>query len=251
MPKLFLTNLLFFIIVITSADIAVAQSSADTTVNGHAMYAAIENSFYKTIGPQARIYDGERYEFYSRQIKGSAYLFDTEDWSKGNVLYDGFWYRDVNMLYDLYKGKLIISLHNSFLKLTLLNEKVTAFDLPGHHFINLKTNPTDINPPHAGYYDVLYDGKIQLLCKRDKDIQEMHGLSEGNIESYFNYTADYYLYKNGRYYTVNSKGELLDALKDKKKILQQFISANKLKIKKADKEQAMVKIADYYDHLTN
>src|ERR1700744_2375556 len=114
MLKPLLLNLLFFIVAITLCNSAVAQSSPDTTANGHALYANIEENFYKVIGPQSRLYSGERFDGYSPAIKGNAYLLDNDQPSSGNVLYDGFWYKNVNMLYDLYKDQLITSLYNSF-----------------------------------------------------------------------------------------------------------------------------------------
>lgn len=229
---------------------AIAQSSADSTANGHALYATVENNFYKAIGPQSRLYSGIRYEFYSPDIKGNAYLMDIDQWSKGNILYDGFWYRNIDIRYDLFKDLVVIPLYKSFLKLSLVNYKLSCFDVLGHHFIYIKANSSAIDPVHAGIYDELYGGKIQLLCKRSKSIQQLHSFS-GSIDFYFLYSADYYLYKNGQYFTVNSKGAFLNALKDKKKDIQQFMRANSLKIKRDNREQAMVKIADYYDHLTN
>ena len=69
-------------------------------------------------------------------------------------------------------------------------------------------------------------------------------------ESYFDPAIDYYIRKNNTYYSVSSQGSMLTILKDKKKELQQYIRANQIKFRK-DPEEAMVKIASYYDHLTN
>jgi hypothetical protein len=250
MPKTLFASLLWFFAGILITSSAAAQSEADSASNGHKLYAHIEDNFYNAIGLQSRLYNGEKYGFYSPQIKGNAYLMDNDQWNKGNILYDGFWYKNVDMLYDLYKDVVVISLYKNFFKLSLINEKVNCFDVLGHHFIYIKANSSVINPLQAGYYDQLYCGKIQVLCKRSKSIQETHSLS-GSIDSYFLSSTDYYIYKNGKYFTVNSKGAFLDALKDKKKDIQQFMSANKLKIKKDTKELAMVKIAAYYDQLTN
>jgi len=168
------------------------------------------------------------------------------DWNPGTIIYDGFTYKNVSIRYDMYKDMLVIPLYKSFLKMSLVNEKVASFDVLGHHFIYIKSGA----PVSAGFYDVLYSGKIQLLCKHDVNIQTEH-LFNGAIESYFLPTVDYYIYKNGEYTSVNSKGAFLNALKDKKKSLQQYIRANKLKFNKTDKERAMVAVAAYYDHLTN
>jgi len=69
-------------------------------------------------------------------------------------------------------------------------------------------------------------------------------------EAYFNPVKDYYVRKNNTYYSFSGQGSLLDVLKDKKKEIQQYIKANQIKFRQ-DPEEAMVKIASYYDHLTN
>jgi hypothetical protein len=154
----------------------------------------------------------------------------------------------VKIKYDLYKDLLVIPLYGSYLKMSLINDKLTGFDILGHHFIYLKSIQGAINPVPAGIYDQLYAGKIQILCKRDKSLQQDHGMN--TITNYFSYSASYYILKNNQYFAVSGKGDFLDVLKDKKKELQKFIRTNKLKFNKSDKEQAMAKVAEYYDHIS-
>lgn len=246
MPKNLFASLLWFFAGILITSNAAAQSEADSASNGHKLYSHIEDNFYNAIGPQSRLYNGERYEFYDLAIKGNPYFMLAADWNTGTIVYDGFTYKNVSIRYDLYKDLLIIPLYKSFLKMSLISEKVASFDVLGHHFIYIKTGAS----VNAGFYDELYGGKIQLLCKHDVSMQTEH-LFSGGIDSYFSPTVDYYIYINGEYTDVNSKSAFLNALKDKKKSVQQYIRANKLKFNKTDKELAMVAIAAYYDHLTN
>jgi len=245
MPKFFSQNLLWFLAGLFIASSANAQSEADSALNGHKLYARIEDNFYNAIGPQSRLYNGEKYDFYDPAIKGNPYFMLATDWNQGTIVYDGFTYKNVSIRYDLYKDLLVIPLYKSFLKMSLIGEKVASFDVFGHHFIYIKTGAVS-----AGFYDEMYGGKIQLLCKHDVSMQTEHNFN-GAIDSYFLPSTAYYIYKEGTYIAVNSKGSFLDALKDKKKGLQQYIRANKLKFSKTGKEQAMVALAAYYDHLTN
>jgi hypothetical protein len=98
-----------------------------------------------------------------------------------------------------------------------------------------------------GFYDELYNGKSQVLVKRSKDIQT---ITSGTAENYFDLTTKYFFKKNHIYYSISSQGSLINILKDRKKELQQYIRANQIKFR-SDPEEAMVKIASYYDHLTN
>jgi len=126
-----------------------------------------------------------------------------------------------------------------------VKQKVTSFDFLDHHFINIDADSLANNTIiRSGFYDELYKGKLQVLAKRSKNIQ-----NSGNSESYFNLQTEYYIRKNNIYYSISGKGSLLAVLKDRKKDLQQYIRTNEIKYNK-DPEEAMVKIASYYDHLT-
>jgi len=237
----------FFIIYISPLSVS-AQTSVDSSENKKIAYTNIQEKFYKAIGEQSRLYNGIEYNGYDRKFLGNAGFMDIVDLHKGSVIYDGYLYKNVDMFYDIYQDEVIIQLYQSFLKINLLSEKVDSFDLLDHHFIRIKNNPAVATSLKTGFYDELYGGKIQVLARRTKSIQRKYDIG-GSIDSYFSSSVDYYLFKNGEYYNVNSQGAFLNALKDKKKDIQQFIKANKIKIRKTQ-EESMVKIAAYYDHIT-
>jgi hypothetical protein len=206
--------------------------------------------FNAAIGEQSPLFNGPEYYFYSPVIKGNAYLFDVNSFMKGAVLYDGVQYKEVPLMYDLYKDELVALLYNNFSKYILLKGRVQHFDLLDHHFVNINTDTLNINSPiKSGYYDELYNGKTQVLVKREKSIQNRNN-GIGVPETYFNPTTDFYMKKGITYYVISSENGLLNVLKDRKKDVQQYIKTNKIKFRR-DPEQAMVKIASYYDHLTN
>jgi hypothetical protein len=241
-------SILLLLLCYTFASTAFAQQ-ADTLKITQAAYANIQNNFNKALGPQSRLYNGREYNFYPPSLKGTAYFMDVHDWGPGSVFYDGYLYKNVDILYDLYKDELVTPLYKSFLKIHLLNERVKYFDLMGHHFVYLVKDPTNPTSVNFGYYDQLYAGKIQVLARHSKSIQTSIEYT-GAINSYFSPSNDYYIFKNGLYYSVNSEGSFLDVLKDRKKELRQFIKANKIKFRK-QRENAMAKVAAYYDTLTD
>jgi hypothetical protein len=206
--------------------------------------------FYSSIGDQSPLYNGPEYYFYDPLIKGNAYFADVNAFSPGSVFYDGLLFNGVPMLYDIYSDKVVVLLYNHFSKFSLIQERVKSFDFLNHHFININSDTLNINTViKSGFYDELYNGKSQVLVKRSKNMQTTTGGLAGP-ESYFDPAIDYFLRKNNIYYKVTSKGSMLDVLKDKKKELQQYIRANQINFRK-EPEEAMVKIASYYDHLTN
>lgn len=225
------------------------ETHSDSSSQQNALNNAI-TLFHASIGKESPLYNGPEYYFYDPVIKGNAYFLDVNSFAQGSVYYDGAYYTNVPMLYDIHTDDIVVLLYNHFSKYSLLKERVKRFDFLDHHFININTDTLKNNTLiKSGFYDQLYNGKIEILVKRAKSIQTNSGGITGT-ESYFSPTKDYFLKKNNIYYSFSSQGSLLDILKDRKKELQQYIKANQIRYR-TDPEDAMVKIASYYDHLTN
>lgn len=228
-------------------------TTADTS---NLQLAAINNArdyFNKAIGVQSSLYNGPAYYFYNpTKISGSAYYQEKTN-EYGSVLYDGFTFKNVQLVYDVYKDELITLLYDKNSYFFLLKQSVQNFDLLNHHFINIDADTLKNNSViKSGYYDELYNGRVQVLGKITKVVKENNS-STGTIEAFSSFgdaTEDFFVRKNDIYYKINSQGGLLDVLKDKKKQLQQFVKSGKIKFNR-DPGQAMTSIAAYYDSLTN
>jgi hypothetical protein len=242
--------LLLFLLTCCVKNVVLAQATADSLKAGQTnVYANVKRDFYKKIGAQSRLYNGMQYDAYDPHIKGNACYNDVDSLHAGSVFYEGYQYNNVKMLYDIYKDELVILIYNQFMRISLISDKVRDFDLLNQHFIYVKNDPANSNSLKTGFYGDLYDGKIQVLSKKTKSIQNSTDYT-GNIIPYFSPAKDYYLFRNGKYYTVNSQGAFLDVLSDHKKEVKQFVKSNNIQFKKAP-EQAMAAIAAYYDHLTD
>lgn len=199
-------------------------------------------------GTSSPVYNGPEYYLYSPAIKGNAYFKDFIDFTAGSVFYDGVQCNGVPMLYDLNADKVVVLAFDHFTLYSLINEKVKSFDFLAHHFISINAD-TIVNNNlglKSGFYDELYLGKVQILAKRSKSIQE----NAGTAERHFSYSRDFYIRKNNLYYKSGSLNKILDLLKDRKKELQQYIKSSQI-VFRDNPEEAMVKIAAYYDHLAN
>jgi len=248
MSKTYIIPILFCVAVIFFSQNVFGQAVSDSV--SKPVFANVEDNFYTAIGPQARLFNGVNYEFFDLSIKGNGYFLDNAAWNTGTVVYDGYTYKNVPLLYDIYADQVITLAYQSALKIQLIKNRVKSFNLLGHHIINIEQDVANPSTPNPGFYDELYGGKIEVLAKRAKSIQHTNGFN-GTIDSYFSPSIDYYLYKNGTYYSISSEGSFLKLLKDKKSDLQQYIRANKLKFNKQQKEQSMAQVAAYYDHITN
>ncbi len=229
----------------TFAQAAPADSSSQQNALNNAVALYITS-----IGDQSPLYNGPEYFFYDPTIKGNAYFMQVNSFTAGSVYYDGAYYTAVPMLYDLYSDQVAVVLYNHYSKFSLVKSKLKSFDFLNHHFVNIDadtlSNGTSIK---SGFYDELYNGKTTVLVKRSKSIQTSSSGISGP-EKYFTPSIDYYIRKNKTYYSVSSQASLLSAFKDKKSELQQYIKANQIRFRR-DPEQAMIKIATYYDRITN
>ncbi len=234
-------------------NISFGQAPGDSSYLQSALTQTVAN-YNKSIGQQSRLYNGPEYELYNRSIKGNA-LFppEAQSWIPGVVYYDGIIYKDVPMMYDIYKDVLVAILYNKFSAYTLLSERVHDFTLSDHHFVRIDADSLNTTSTASGittgFYDQLYGGKTEVLAKRIKTIQNSTNVS-AIMETYFLEKNEYYLRKGNNYYSVSSQSSFLKVLKDKRSILQQYIRDHKIKFRN-DPEGAMASIANYYDHLTN
>lgn len=235
-----------------SSAFLIGTSYAQTTTPDSANLQIASANFYKVIGQESRLYNGHEYQPYDPHIKNSA-LFpeDAKTWATGEVNYDGITYKGVFMMYDIYKDAVVVQLYNHFSMFTLLSERVHDFSFSGHHFIRINADQITDNKAEltTGFYEQLYAGKLEILAKRRKTIQNSSN-AVAAPETYFSATNDYYLKKGNIYYKIGSKGSILKLLKDKKSDIQKYLKQNNISYID-NPELAMVKIASYYDQVTN
>jgi len=212
-----------------------APASLPIIVNAGGVY----NPF---IEKQSRLYNGIEHLGYAFKIKGHAY-FQVRELQTGSVVYDGLEFVNVPMLYDLLKDQVIVQHFNGFTKIGLVQQKVTAFTLNGHHFIRLDSL---LGPPIiTGYYDEVYAGRLKVLVKRGKYIEET---IKDELEREFIQKDLFFIQKDGAYYAIKNYKGLLALLKDRSKEIRQYLRKNRIKYRKGA-EYAIVKAAAYYDSL--
>jgi hypothetical protein len=220
-----------------------AQNRVNTPANLPVIVKAgdVYNPF---IEKQSRLYNGIEHAGYSIKIKGHAYFIQKE-LQTGTVVYDELEFANVRMLYDLHKDQLIVLHHNGFTKLGLVSEKVKEFSLFDHHFVRLIADSLSHSPLLTGFYDEVYKGRLNVLVKRGKFIEEM---VKDELEREFIQLDLYYIQKAGVYHQVKNYKGLLTLLKDRSKEIKQYLRKNRIKYRKGA-ENAIVKAVEYYDSL--
>ena len=178
----------------------------------------------------SRLYNGIEYIRNGTPAKGFAF-FDMDSLQLGTVCYNGLLFHDIPMEYDLVEDKLVIPyFHNAFF-ISLISEKLSYFYIGNQRFRYIGTDKNTASLPSPGFYQELYrKGSTAALARREKKL-----VFPSNHEDQARYTQQntYFLLLDGLYYPISGEKDLLDATKDKKDALRQFIRKNKIQIGRA------------------
>jgi hypothetical protein len=213
---------------------------------------AIENTvslYYKSLGEQSGIYRGPGYIGYPYQVTNGHQFFESPDFSKGTIFYDGMLYQDIPMWYDLVKDQIVVKTLDSLSMISLHNERIDYFSLLGHYFKKIIQDPSNSNSLSTGFYDQIYKGKTEVLVRRFKGTLEDVS-PEGIFTKILKQKNEIYLQKDGKYFSVLSSGSVLKALGNNQKEILSQLKKNSIKFKK-DPEKATVMMVMYYDQLNN
>ena len=116
---------------------AVAQlPEPDSTVAAVAWSGALQ-FYHEYLKPETRLYKGKQYVEYAYTIKIGHPYFNDDHFQKGSVFYDGVQYGDLDLLYDLVKGEVVIKDPFNTYKIALINERLDRFTILNHSFIQL------------------------------------------------------------------------------------------------------------------
>jgi hypothetical protein len=222
---LFLMRALFVICTALSLNHALAQQSHANTIK----------KYFDFTGSQSLIYTGAAFTSYDPSIITHPY-FTKDSLTKGAVRYDGVWYEDIPLLYDIFNDRLIVCNTNGNY-LCPSPEKIERFLLDGHTFIQTP----------KGYYDLLTTGKLTIEAKRQKVVEEFNSTVEvkrTTVER--NY---FFAVLGGKYTLLNNIRSLIDLMGEKKETVRQYLRQQGIDTRK-DKELALIKAADYYNNLS-
>ena len=107
---------------------------------------------------EASLYSGVLYAGYNLRLLGHPF-YQSDSPIQGSLTYDGTFFPDVPLSYDLEKDLVVIPDKHNILKIQLISEKLLYFTIGDHRFIHLRPNNSEVNAPAEGFYEVLYEGK--------------------------------------------------------------------------------------------
>ena len=194
-------------------------------------------------GRNAPIFNGTDYLYYNFKMEGDPY-FLTGQYTTGDLGYEGRIYNSVSLFYDIQRNQLVILNADSVSNIVLNNPLVDSFYLQGHTFISLNEDHKK-NLYNTGFYDLLYNGHIQLLARRVKTMRDV--IEDLSITRVFSSEDRYYIYKDGLYYLVSNQKDVFRLFPDKKHEINRMLHREHLKLRKKTFEEALVKVTALYD----
>ena len=238
--------LLFLIASFFGANFCYSQSSQKDSLSDLQIKDAIDlyNHFSADNAP---VYNGSAYIYFTYKMEGDPY-FITGDFTEGWVNYSGRKYDSVPLMYDLARNEVVILGPDKISSIVLGNDFIDSFSLQGHYFIKLLQDYKQ-NLNNSGFYDVLYNGRMQLLVKRTKIIDEQ--IKDNVVVRIFSAKDRFYVHKDSLYYLVSNKKDVLHLFKDKTHDIRKYMRKNHLKFRRKNFEEPMVKVTEFYDQLTH
>ncbi len=219
------------------------HASSATCVSG--------NGTYRTGGPQPDtlaayqvLYNGREWKNLYYRVEGDQFLFSGE-FLPASVAIQGRTFDNIRLRYDLYQDEVLMPFGPGRV-LQLNKEMVERFAITfqgkNHHFIRM---PEDGPEGLKGYVQVLYDGKSALYVKYIKKIDRP---SVENKPDVFYLITRLYFEKDGQVRLIARKGDLFNALKERKTLIREFMKENSVRPSVKDPE-SFLPVIGFYDSL--
>jgi len=247
MTKLFICCLFTFLFSLNLSygqDVEIDSASHSTTTEKN-----IITYFNKAIGTQSRLFNGQSYNSYRTNIDGSPYFPEEKLMRNGTLIYDGYRFENVPLLYDTYKDLLVTTTVDGFLQLSLISERVNEFTISGHKHIYINTGGDSTSVPFkSGFLEQVYKGKTEVLVKRSSSLQQESGTRD--LRKYFLLRVQYFFKKDNSYYKITNESSFLNLYKERKAELKKLLRSNSIRFNK-DQILALKLLAAHIDNTSN
>jgi hypothetical protein len=184
---------------------------------------------------------------FARLVEGTPYFKD--EWMKGNVFVNGGGqYAGIDLKLDLYDNEVhfldqkgIEMIATTSIQKIILRDSVSQ---QAYQFINGEYIQS--NSRIKGWYQLLSEGRIILLKKINKQMQEAKPYGSATVERSIINSTRYYILHNETFTEIKKIKEIPDILSDKKQEVAQFIKSNNLSGKSDDD---FISLFNYYNGL--
>jgi hypothetical protein len=202
--------------------------------------------YYNAIGSELALSNGTLYhEFTPSDTDQGIPYFGTDEFTEGTIYYDGIYFENVPLLYDIVHDKVITSLSTSINKLELISGKIKFFEINGHRFLSLIIQE-NTSKTQVGFVELLHDGKLKLYVKWQKERKKI--TESGEMQIQYEDQNRIYVNKGNKFFDVKTKSSLLQLMEDKRKEVLKFIRENHLDFKGHQIESSL-KVISFYESM--
>jgi len=193
------------------------------------------------------LYNGTEFTDLFLNTDGTYRYFNSYDYTKGSVTYNGQYYINVSLKYDLLEDNLLTRSDDnlSIFNVKLIPEFIESYSIYNHNFVRL--TDTNLGLSANGFFETVYLGNDFDLyikhTKRKKDKPLKSGIQYKFSEYNF-----YVLKNSGNYTIVSSERELRKLLPEKEEEIRSFYKSYKA-LYKSDPDSFMTKLVKYLDGL--
>jgi hypothetical protein len=223
-----------------------AQSSLKDSSIFDSAHAIALRQYHTYVAPEVGLYRGIQYVDYDFTVQKGQPFLGPDAMRDGSVWYNGIRYDQVNMQFDLVKGQLVIYDPFNAFKISLYMDMVDSFALDGQVYFRIRDSLAP-SPLRSGYWERIHQGRLVVLKLERKSLHENIMISSDNVRLFIDGTLTYYIKKDGVYHPINSKKELFDLLKDRRRSEIKRVMRKSNFRWSADKEQLLKLVAAWYD----
>lgn len=233
---------LFYLFALLAALACPVGACAQPTPADTSALAAVVAVQQRTAATAARLFTGTEYLDYTPGNTIGNQFFTSNIAQFGSLAYDGRYFKRVPLLYDLKLDQLIVLDSARNRKIQLINEHVSSFTLGERRFVRLVPGSAASLP--TGFYNVLLDGRTQLLARRTKKVVEE--IVQQRLSFSYTETDRIFIYKDHQFSEITTLKTLLNALLDQKPELQKYARSNKLKFTTEARELSAMLLVGHY-----
>ncbi|APZ46817.1 hypothetical protein BW723_11210 [Polaribacter reichenbachii] len=192
------------------------------------------------------IYNGTIFsEIYKTKPDNHRFFLDNT-YQLGNLIYDNQTYYNIYLKYDIHDDQLIAKLPylDNFLFLRLIKEKIDFFELniddknatsKKYSFLSSKANPLVNDESFKGFYQILLKTTTSTLLKKNfKERSEF--IDENLVYTKFSDRSYFVLLKDYKYYSINSKKDIIRIFPEQKRYISIFYRRNRKLFKKNEND---------------
>lgn len=202
---------------------ACMAQDADKSTGGH-FADSLWSIYQKSRGENLAVYQGRQILGGYPGISGSAY-YPFQEWVMGSVQYEGIWYHNLELLFDIYREELMVR-HPSGIPFVLYSDRVQFFYLRDRHFVHFTADQKDLAP---GFYEIVSEGKLTLYARRAVTLEEK--IEDQTIQRDFIAKHRYYALTNGEYKQIVRQKHLMELVKSQRNAINQAVRASGMKFK--------------------